>query len=416
MASLHKLLSEEGFERQNSRKPKKKVKFKDRSRQEDSSFALPIYVCHDRRSFDSSRQRAEKALSLKGSSVFSSRRGGSGSERSNAKSVAEGAPRRDEPATDSVAVKAMISILSGYVGQYLSDENFRKIIREKCRSCFEGRKKKQSDNEIFAHLELGIQSIERLVESRDIKKEMDLESLQKSIKILNIVASLDSNKSLINVSYLSACAHLYLSIVYKIAKNDKIAARHLLQVFCVSPFLARTHLLPELWEHFFLPHLLHLKIWFNKELDVLATWGYADKDKRIKALNEQYNCQMDTGTAKFALYYKDWLKFGGQAPPTPSVPLPWKPTYARSTRRSSDSSTSFHSTSNKSLYQAVFGPIEKGRSMDLDNGNEDCKNVWDLEKTAVAHRRSSSLSCRIEKADLWPDSQKSDFPVSSLPD
>ncbi|KAL0398155.1 UNVERIFIED_CONTAM: hypothetical protein Sradi_2158800 [Sesamum radiatum] len=379
MASLHKLLSEEGFEGQNSRKPKKKVKFKDRSRQEDSSIALPIYVCHDRRSFDSSRQRAEKALSLKGSSVFSSRRGGSGSERSNPKSVAEGTPRRDEPAIDGVAVKAMFSILSGYVGQYLSDENFRQTIREKCRSCFEGRKKKQSDNEIFAHLELGIQSIERLVESRDIKKEMDLESLQKSIKILNIVASLDSNKSSINDSYLSACAHLYLSIVYKIAKNDKIAASHLLQ------------------------------IWFNKELDVLATWGYADKDKKIKALNEQYNCQMDTGTAKFALYYKDWLRFGGQAPPTPSVPLPWKPTYARSRRKSSDSCTSFHSTSNKALYQAVFGPIVKGGSMDLDNGNEDSKNVWDLEKKAVAHRRSSSLSCRMEKADLWPDSSKSDY-------
>ncbi|KAL0442349.1 UNVERIFIED_CONTAM: hypothetical protein Slati_1957600 [Sesamum latifolium] len=427
MASLHKLLSEEGFG-QNSRKPKKKVKFKDRSRQEDSSIALPIFVCHDRRSFDSSRQRAEKALSLKGSSVFSSRRGGSGSERSNPKSVAEGTPRRDEPTIDGVAVKAMISILSGYVGQYLSDENFRQIIREKCRSCFEERKKKQSDNEIFAHLELGIQSIERLVESRDIKKEMDLESLQKSIKILKIVASLDSNKSLINDSYLSACAHLYLSIVYKIAKNDEIAASHLLQVFNVSPFLARTHLLPELWEHFFLPHLLHLKVWFNKELDVLATWGYADKDKKIKALNEQYNCQMDTGTANFALYYKDWLKFGGQAPPTPSVPLPRKPTYARSRRKSSDSNTSFHSTSNKSLYQAVFGPIVKGGSMDLDNGNEDSKNVWELEvgekvrraeedikhcshveKKAVAHRRSSSLSCRIEKADLWPDNQKSDY-------
>lgn len=354
MGSLHKLLSEEGFERQKSQKPKKKVKFKDRSGQEES-IALPIYICHDRRSFDSSRQRAEKALSLKGSSVLSSRRGGSGSEKSTTKSVVEGTPRRDEPAIDDVAIKAMIAILSGYVGQYLRDKNFRISIREKCRSCIESRKKKPSDNEIFAHMEMGIQSIERLVESPDIKREMDLESLQKSIKILNIVASLDS-KSLTNDSScqkpnpcLSACAQLYLSIIYKIAKNDKISARHLLQVFSDSPFLARTHLLPELWEHFFLPHLLHLKIWYNKELDFLTSSGYADKEKKIKALNERYNEQMDTGTTQFALYYKEWLKVGAQAPSIPSVPLPSKPTYARSRRKSSESSTSYHSASSKSL-------------------------------------------------------------------
>ncbi|KAL0302111.1 UNVERIFIED_CONTAM: hypothetical protein Scaly_3043900 [Sesamum calycinum] len=109
---------------------------------------------------------------------------------------------------------------------------------------------------------------------------------------------------------------------------------------------------------------------------------------------------MDTGTAKFALYYKDWLKFGGQAPPTPSVPLPWKPTYARSTRRSSDSSTSFHSTSNKSLYQAVFGPIEKGRSMDLDNGNEDCKNVWDLEENYMSNNETVKHDANIHVFEL----------------
>ncbi|KAK6150203.1 hypothetical protein DH2020_017728 [Rehmannia glutinosa] len=429
MASLHKLLSEEGFERQNSRKPKKKVKFKDKTRQQQDSVALPIYICHDRKSFDSSRQRvSEKAVSLKGSSVFSSRRGNSGSERSNTKSVvAEETPRRDEPAIDDVAIKAMVSILSGYVGRYSKDKNFRQSIREKCRSCFERRNKSFSDNEIFAHLEIGIQSIERLVENQVVNKEMDLESLQKSIKIFKIVASLNNDGT--PNSYLFACAHLYLAIVYKIAKNDKISARHLLQVFSDSPFLARTHLLPELWEHLFLPHLLHLKIWHNKELDFLASSGYADKENKIKALNEQYNYQMDIGTTQFALYYKEWLKVGGQAPSIPSVPLPLKPTYTRSRRKSSDSSTSFHATSNNSLYRAVFGPVLKGRSMDLDNGNGVSENVWDLEveeklyngeedekhfnhveKKAVARRRSSSSqSHRTQKAELWSDSQKSDY-------
>jgi hypothetical protein len=150
-------------------------------------------------------------------------------------------------------------------------------------------------------------------------------------------------------SYLSACAQLYLSIVYKIAKNDRNSAKHVLQVFCDSPFLARTHLLPELWEHFFLPHLLHLKIWYTRELEFLSNSEYVDKEKKIKALNKLYNSQLDFGTIQFAFYYKEWLKVGAPAPVVPSVPLPSKISRARSRRISLDSSTSYHSISNKSL-------------------------------------------------------------------
>ncbi|GFQ05614.1 putative E3 ubiquitin-protein ligase lin [Phtheirospermum japonicum] len=403
MASLHKLLSEEGLfeQRQISQKPKKKLKFK--TRQQKDSVALPIFICHDRRSF-------EKAPSLKGSSVISSRRGGggggSGSERSIPKPKT---PRKDEPAAiDDVAIKAMVSILSGYVGRYSKDENFRKNIREKCHLCLENMKK-NSDNEILAHLKMGIESVEKLTEIQELKKEMDLESLTKSIKIFKIVSSLNDPHS-----HLSACSHLYLSIVYKIAKNDKIAARQLLKLFSDSPFLARTHLLPELWDHVFLPHLLHIKIWHEKELGLLAGSGYADKEKMVKALKGQYDYHMDIGTTKFALYYKEWLKFGGQAPSIPSVPLPSKSSYSRSRRKSSDSSTS--------LYRTVFGPIRlKGRSMDLDNGNGGLDNVWDLddekhynhvEKKFGSRRRSSSSSqsyYRAQKPELWPDIQKSDY-------
>ncbi|XP_073279983.1 putative E3 ubiquitin-protein ligase LIN [Primulina huaijiensis] len=425
MASLHKLLSEEGFQRQKWRKPQKKVKFKDVHAQEES-IALPIYICHDRRSFDSSFQRAERAISHKGSSVLSSRRGGSGSERSNyTMSVSEGVvPRRDEPAIDDVAIKAMISILNGYVGQYLRDKNFRENIREKCYSCFARRK--HSDNDIFARMELGIQSIERLVEKYDTKKGMDLDSLQKSIKLFDFVASLNPKNSRNNAStcgtpnsYLSACAQLYLSIVYKTARNDRISARHLLQVFCDSPFLARTHLLPELWEHFFLPHLLHLKIWYTKELEFLSGSNYDEKEKKIKALNELYNDQMDNGTMKFAIYYKEWLKIGAQVPSVPSIPLPPKLSNTRSRRRSADSANSHFSLSNKSLYQEVFGPIPKGRSIDLDKRNgalkNDCnseeENISSLEddKKAMVQLRSSSHIYQMQKVELRSDSQKTNY-------
>ncbi|KAL3616748.1 hypothetical protein CASFOL_039142 [Castilleja foliolosa] len=389
MASLRKLLSDEtSIEPQIPRKPKFKTRQKD-------SVTLPIFICHDHRSF-------KKPPSLKASSVISSRKGG-GAKPKN--------PRKDEPAAiDDVAIKAMVSILSGYVGNYSNDRNFRKNIREKCNLCLE----KNSDTEIFEHLEIGIESVEKLAEIQELKKEMDLESITKSIKIFKIVSSLIDPSS-----HLSACAHLYLSIVYKIAKNDKISARQILKLFGDSPFLARTHLLPELWDHVFLPHLLHIKIWHENELGFLAGSGYPDNAKKIKALTAQYDYHMDLGTTKIAHYYKEWLKFGGSAPSIPSLPLPPKSSFSRSRRKSSDSTASSHGTSNnKSLYRTVFGPTRpKGWSMDLDNGNGGLDNAWDLddvhvEKKFGSRRRlsSSSQSCyRAQKPELWPDIKKSDY-------
>ncbi|CAN4081888.1 unnamed protein product [Withania somnifera] len=422
MASLQELLADDGFER-SKRTPARthrKVKFKDR---EDSNIALPIYICHDRRSsLDFSKNKSRRPFSTTTSSVHSS-------QKSNVKSThLEGnIPRRDEPAIDEIAIRAVISILSGFVGQYSRDKDFREAIKEKCYACFVG-KKNHSDNGIFADIELAIESIERLVDSiDDSKREVKVKSLQYSIRLLTIVASLDSNNSGngstcgIPNSNLSACAQLYLSIIYKLEKNDRIAARHLLQVFVDSPYLARTHLLPELWEHLFLPHLLHLKIWHTQELEVLSSSNYADKEKQMKAINKLYNDHLDIGTTKFALYYKQWLKVGAQAPAVPSVPLPSKVGYSTSRRRSMDSLTSNSSVKNNSLYRAVFGPMTERKSMDAAR-----KGIWDYEveeeekisasgddfkqgnytPKAVVHRRSSSQSNTTPKHDQWDHTHK----------
>lgn len=357
MSSLHELLANEGFNGQKFHKDqKKKVKFREKPPQ-DESIALPIYICHDRKGFNFTRPKSDKASSKNGSSVYSSKRGGSDSGKSNKTQVMMMIKNNsNEAAIDEAAIKAVISILSGYAGQYLRDENFRKSVREKCYSCFKRRRTESESNDgVFVNMELGIESIEKLVESEGTKKEMKMKSLRNSIGFLSIVASLNS-KSTKNGStcgtpnsHLSACAQLYLSIVYKLEKNDRISSRHLLQVFCDSPFLARTHLLPELWEHFFLPHLLHIKIWYGKEVDFILNSKYMEKEKKMKALSEVYNEQMDKGTIQFALYYKEWLKTGVEAPPPlPSLPLPSRPNYGNSRRRSSESFTS-HSSINKSL-------------------------------------------------------------------
>ncbi|KAJ8549241.1 hypothetical protein K7X08_032948 [Anisodus acutangulus] len=422
MASLQELLTEEGFE-STKRTPARthgKVKFKDR--EDSNNIALPIYICHDRRSsLDFSKNKSRRPFSST-TSVHSS-------QKSNVKSTVEGnIPRRDEPAIDEIAIRAVISILSGFVGQYLRDKDFREAIKEKCYTCFM-RNKNHSDTGIFADIELAIESIERLVDSiDDTKRELKVKSLQYSIRLLTIVASLNSNNSGnastcgIPNSNLSACAQLYLSIVYKLEKNDRIAARHLLQVFVDSPYLSRTHLLPELWEHLFLPHLLHLKIWHTQELEVLSSSNYADKDKKMKALNKLYNNHIDISTTKFALYYKQWLKVGAQAPAVPSVPLPSKVGYSTSRRRSMDSLTSNSSVKNNSLYRSVFGPNTERKSMDSPrNGiweydeeeeekisaiGDDIKHGNYTPKKSVVHRRSSSQSHRTPKHDIWANAHK----------
>lgn len=340
-SSLQELLKEEGFERGKILKNIQRSEFSltrnQSSHAPDESIPLLIYICHDRKSVEKSKHKAEN-------SVFSSTRL-SNSDRPKSKSLIKdiSLPRNDEPAIDEVAIRAVVSILGGYIGRYIQDESFLGIIKEKCNHCFMRKNGTTSDNEIFVNMEHGIDSIDKLVQDRGNKKELRVKSLKNSIRLLNIVASLNSKKSRngstcgIPNSHLSACAQLYLSIVYKLEKNHRISARHLLQVFCDSAFLARTHLLPDLREHFFLPHLLHLKVWYHKELELVSNLDYGEKEKMIKALSKLYNDQMDMGTAKFAMYYKEWLKIGAKAPPVPAVPLPSSPCFRSSRRRSSDS-------------------------------------------------------------------------------
>ncbi|GAV62263.1 hypothetical protein CFOL_v3_05787 [Cephalotus follicularis] len=441
MASLQQLLTEEGFEGSTvSLKNRKPVKPRDRIPSNESTALFPINICHDPRSLQPSKQKTDKTVKRKGSSVFSSEKAGSDSGVSDSKSLVTN--NNDEPAIDEVVMRAVVSILSGYIGRYIKDESFREMIREKCNTCLM-KKMKDSDNGIFANMELGIDTIEKLVFDKGTKQELiRMQSLRNCIRVLSIVASLNSEESRngstcgVPNSHLSACAQLYLSIVYKLEKNDRISARHLLQVFCDSPFLARTHLLPDLWEHFFLPHLLHLKVWYHMELEFLSNSDYSKKEKRMKILSKVYNDYMNIGTAQFALYYKDWLRVGVVNPTIPDVPLPSKPSYGSSRRRSSDSSTS-HSSINKSLYQTVFGPALEKRSIDLCHRNRASIDTWGLEeeeeekeeeeeeeKVSIkqdnynfnyvnnktrTRRRSSSQITRTSQPELWPETQKSEY-------
>ncbi|KAI3761771.1 hypothetical protein L1987_52193 [Smallanthus sonchifolius] len=363
MDSLSELLAKEGFIRHNSNH--RKLKFNTTVTDHDS-ITLPIYICHNRKSFDVVPKHKNSASIRRRSSLS------------------------DEPAIDEVATKAVISILSGYAGKYLKDKGFRDSLREKCCSCLVRRN---------PNMELGIESIEKLIDNPGTVKEMRMKLLRNSIGFLTIVASLNSKESRKgnSNSRLSACAQLYLSIVYKIEKNDRICARHVLQVFVDSPQLARTHLLPDLWEHFFLPHLLHLKIWYNNQIESLAA---AADDDQMTHLSKVYEDHMDMGTIQFALYYKDWLKTGGHPPATlPSVPLP-------TTNLSSSSSTRRSSSLNNFLHRAIFGnDVEKQASMELDyeameqkaEQEEHCLDDYNTNQQIDIESRLIDLPCQSFK-------------------
>ncbi|CAD6251757.1 unnamed protein product [Miscanthus lutarioriparius] len=281
---------------------------------------------------------------------------------------------REEEGEDAAA-GAVVSVLSAYAGRLLRDADFRRALRDKCATCLAPAAAGDDDagRPVLANLELGIESIERLAadngsasaqaqEPRDAK----IRSLRNSIRLLSVVASLHSPRPGaagdggggrtcgVPNSHLAACAQLYLAVVYKMERNDRVAARHLMQVFADAPGLARRDLLPDLWDHVFLPHLLHLKVWFTKEVDLVAGWDADDRCRRMKTLQRLYNDHMDSGTAQFAMYYKEWLKSGAAAPPpVPSVPLPSLP---RNFDGREKNSASVHRTSiNRDLYNAVFG-------------------------------------------------------------
>ncbi|XP_042390991.1 putative E3 ubiquitin-protein ligase LIN-1 isoform X1 [Zingiber officinale] len=269
----------------------------------------------------------------------------------------------DDPVVDEAALCGVVSVLSGYAGRFLKDADFRRRLRDKCAACIVTARKGAATHAVLTNLEMGIESIERLAEEGPYiggAGDSKIRSLRNSIRLLSVVASLNSPRSRAGLytcgvpnAHLSACAQLYLAVVYKIERNDRVSAKHLLQVFVDAPYLARKNLLPDLWDHFLLPHLLHLKVWYTKEVELVASWEAADREQKMKSLNMTYNDQMDAGTAQFAVYYRDWIKVDGKAPPIPTVSLPPRPSYLEPWGKRSLSLS--RSSINKNLYQAVFG-------------------------------------------------------------
>lgn len=284
-------------------------------------------------------------------------------------------------ALDEVAIQAIVSILNGHIKRFLKEEDFRTTLHHDCFSSLifiELEEENSTETKVIRSLEQAIETVEQVVEGSAPSKDLKRASLQ-----LSIITGLSLNDlkhgftcGIPNYK-LSACAHLYLSVVYKIQRKGKVSAKHLLQVFCDSPSQARTILLPELWEDLFSPHLVHLKAWYNREVDILA--DRPNRRRKLNLLEKVYNEHVDSGTYVFAVYYKDWLAEGVEPPSIPSISIPSislsgsQPGSSRG--HSSELSSSIDPFSpqpivSKKLYDSVFGSLNKPE-IDEEEDKED---------------------------------------------
>ncbi|KAK4419495.1 putative E3 ubiquitin-protein ligase LIN [Sesamum alatum] len=305
------------------------------------------------------------------------------------------------PALDEVAVKAIISILNRHIKRFVKDEEFRTSLHHNSFASLnflgldDG---PDTESKVIENLEQAVETVERAAEETATSKELKRATMQ-----LSVITGLNSNDlkdgftSGIPNFKLSACAHLYLSLIYMLQKKDGIAAKHLLQVFCDSPFQARTRLLPELWENVFLPHLLHLKLWYNKESQSLSDSPVL---MNLRRLEKVYNESLDSGTYLFAMYYKDWITEGGEAPSVPLIKIPafslqLMPTGGLHGHASSPAShVSSQPMVSKKLYDEVFRHSHKS-GVELE--------VYEDDNFDVSARSSSSPAPEDKQLILYSD-------------
>lgn len=323
MSSLRDLLTQDGFHRHrptsagDSRRRARRPSPSSRTESAATTVASDApttssFLCRDRKSVDISAGR----LRHHGSPTVSSGRTTTSSARGSSL-----------PPPSCGGDTAAISVLSGYVGQFSDDPAFRRRIHERCSICLSPRRR-DSAHAALVNLDMAIATVERLAEKQAHRHHR---SLRNCAKLLDLVASLSSPKLRAGCScgvpnlHLAAVAQLYLAVVHKMRGDDGGAAGHLLQLFCDVPHLARKSLLPELWENFFLPRLVHLEVWFDREREALESAAAGGEGERRKWLYRTYSDQMDLGTMQLAIHYKQCLLTGDFSVAAPPVPLPPPP-------------------------------------------------------------------------------------------
>ncbi|KAK8965927.1 putative E3 ubiquitin-protein ligase LIN-1 [Platanthera guangdongensis] len=286
------------------------------------------------------------------------------------------------PAMDEDSLKAMFSMINSCVSQLIEDESFRLSLHQSCASSLKSslvRDMPPRVNGAMYTLKEAIGSVERIITEGPNPTELKRSSFKLSvITCLKSVEADNGQTCGIPNSHLAACGHLYLSIIYKIQKKDKVSAKHLLQVFCDSPYQARTELLPGLWEILFLPSLAHLKAWYDKEVESVPV--NRQMKEKLEFLEKIYNDLLDMGTSQVAAYSKGWL-MEEKSISFPSIPIPFTPVHVPAEDANEVVSFESFSSSNsvrsktmisRRLYESVFSNVKRNEiSHEIDSAEEE---------------------------------------------
>ncbi|XP_072956580.1 uncharacterized protein [Typha angustifolia] len=355
----------------------------------------------------SPRSNSVDELGMRGGREIKETKGMIGASKRKYQKVSDATDRRDDATEsfsselklDEVVSHAVISISTSYIRQFFKDENFRASIRHSCATCLgiDGATEKNKENDtLVANFKEAIQIVENVV-----KQGLDSKGLKKASLKLTEITGLNSKDmhdgltSGIPNSYLAACSHPYLSIIYKHQKKHKISARHIFQVFSSSPSQARSNLLPGLWDRLFLPNLSHLRSWYDQEVQFIAQ--ISTTERKMNLLDKMYNDALEKGTHNFAAYYKEWLMEETKAPALPFIHPPSSAFYqgiSRDSFKSIGSDVVCHSASSissqllvgKRLYQSIFsqsGKMDVADEMEGTNSSAYLSSIEYLEPVTL---------------------------------
>ncbi|KAK8935983.1 putative E3 ubiquitin-protein ligase LIN [Platanthera zijinensis] len=316
----------------------------------------------------------------------------------------------DLPTLDETELKKIMSVINNCVDQLLKDKTFRSTVHRDCISSLnasEVESKHAKDNDVLSTLKEAIGSVERMVTEGPNQLELKKTFLKLSVITgLKTLESVDGFTSGIPNSHLVGCAHLHLSILYKMQNKVKVSAKHLLQVFHYSSNHARTKLLPEVWRCLFLPQLSHLKEWYDKE--ALSIQGTSEMMTKMEILDRVYNDLLDGGTSQFAAYYKSWLMDENRTPALPSILFPL-PSVLEVTGDANEvilaephrKSTSVISKSmiSKVLYESVLGQENKAKTEEtMVSGEDEVEVENELGQSVVWRSRHDDYKLKDNEA------------------
>uniref|UniRef100_A0A5B7B9C4 Putative E3 ubiquitin-protein ligase LIN-1 isoform X2 n=1 Tax=Davidia involucrata TaxID=16924 RepID=A0A5B7B9C4_DAVIN len=160
----------------------------------------------------------------------------------------------DHERLDLESIRALVTLINQHINEFLADTKTRKSLKLKCTSKLKIQKQEFfefSEHSVLSNLYWGIESVEAAIQAK--WPEEKTSRLKNSEQMLQVPAMLDEHGVTARISnrFLVCCSYFYLSVVWKLQKDEWQVALHFLQALLVSPRLVQTKFIPKLCESLF---------------------------------------------------------------------------------------------------------------------------------------------------------------------